>query len=175
MTSIVRIVRDWMRGIPKDVPLDYSRITENLYIAAWPTKHDVEKIKSLGVRLIVSTILERTDKELNAPPLTLVRVHATDLGSRLIFPTSQLLKGVKPTVGALQASEGVMDFCKAGKHRSATMTACVLVGLGHTADEAISMVKQGRAKADFKPAHIERIKSFEEVWTKQQATKASKH
>lgn len=172
MTSIVRIIHDWMKGIPKDVPLDYSQITENLYIGAWPTKYNVEKIKSLGVSLIISTILERTDKELNEPPLTLVRTHATDLGSRLIFPTSQILKGVEPAVAALQEGKGVMVFCKAGKHRSATMTACVLVGMGHTADEAIQIVEQGRQQAEFKPAHIARIKSFEEVWKEKQAATA---
>ena len=58
-----------MRGIPKDAPLDYSRITENLYIGAWPTKYNVETIKSLDVTLIIAAILERTDKELNQPPL----------------------------------------------------------------------------------------------------------
>ena len=34
MTSIVRLIRDKMRGIPKDVPLDYSQITDDIYICA---------------------------------------------------------------------------------------------------------------------------------------------
>lgn len=40
MTSIARVVRDWMRGIPKDAPLDYTQITDELYIGAWPTKYN---------------------------------------------------------------------------------------------------------------------------------------
>ena len=171
MTSIVRIVRDWMRGIPKDVPLDYSLIDENLFIGAWPTKVHIETIKSLGVKLVISTILETPDKELGQPPLKLVRVRATDMGKRLIFPTGQILKGVEAALSALQAGDGVMVFCKAGKHRSATLTACILVGMGHSADEAIRMVEQGRPEAEFKTAHRQRIQSFEKVWQEHQEEK----
>ena len=160
-----------MRGIPKDVPLDYSQITENLYIGAWPTKYHREKIIALGVTLIVSTILERTDKELNQAPLTLVRTHATDLGPRLIFPTGQILKGVEPAVAAIQKGHKVMAFCKAGKHRSATMSACILVGLGHPADEAIKIVEAGREEAEIKETHRQAIHKFEETWRKRNTQK----
>lgn len=164
MTSLVRLIRDKVRGIPKDVPLDYSQITENLYIGAWPTKYHREKIISLGVSLVIATILERIDKELDEPPLTLIHTRATDLGPRLIYPTGQLMKGVKPAVAAIQNGDKVMVFCKAGKHRSATMTACVLVGLGHTTDEAIKIVEAGRSEAEIKETHRETIHKFEEAW-----------
>jgi protein tyrosine phosphatase (PTP) superfamily phosphohydrolase (DUF442 family) len=164
MRSIVRTFRDKFRGIPKDAPLDYSPIIENLYIGAWPTRYNVETIKSLGVRLIISTILEKPDKELGEPPLRLVRVRATDMGKRLIFPDSQIMKGVEAALPALEAGEGVMVFCKAGKHRSATLTACILVGLGYPADDAIRTVEQARSKADFKDSHRQRIRSFEQLW-----------
>ena len=102
MTSLIRLIRDKIRGIPKDIPLDYSQIADNLYIAAWPTKYHREKIISLGVTLIIATILERTDKELNQPPLRLVHTRGSDVGSRLIYPMGQLMKGVKPAVAAQQ-------------------------------------------------------------------------
>lgn len=172
MTSIVRIIRDWMRGIPKDVPLDYSPITENLFIGAWPTKYHVETIESLGVKLVISTILETPDKELGQSPLSMVRVRATDLGPRLLFPTGQVLKGVNAALPVLQAGEGVMVFCKAGKHRSATLTACILVGMGHSADEAMRMVEEARSQAEFKAAHQRRIRSFEQEWRAHQKEKS---
>jgi protein-tyrosine phosphatase len=164
MTSIVRLIRDALRHIPKDVPLDYSPITENLFIGAWPTKYHVETIKSLGVSLVISTILETPDKELGQEPLSLVRVRATDLGPRLIFPTGQLMKGVEAAVPMLHAGEGVMVFCKAGKHRSAAMTSCILVAMGHAAEEAMRTVEQARPTADLKPSIRQRIMSFEKVW-----------
>lgn len=165
MTSLIRLIRDKIRGIPKDVPLDYSQITDSLYIAAWPTKYHREKIVSLGVTMIIATILERTDKELNQPPLTLVHTRGSDVGSRLIYPTSQIMKGVKPAVAAIQNGSKVMVFCKAGKHRSATMTACVMVGLGHTTDDAIKIVEAGREQAEIKETHRETIRKFEQAWT----------
>lgn len=168
MSSIIRVLRDKLRGIPKDVPLDYSAITENLFIGAWPTKYHVETIKSLGVRLVISTILETPDKELGQPPLSLVRVRATDLGPRLIFPRGQVLKGVEAALPVLERGEGVMVFCKAGKHRSATLTACILVGMGHSADEAMRIVSEARPKAEFKTAHRNRIESFEKQWRARQ-------
>ena len=171
MTSIVRIIRDKLRGIPKDVPLDYSPITENLFIGAWPTKYHVETTKSLGVKLVISTILETPDKELGQPPLSLVRVRASDLGPRLLFPTGQILKGVNAALPVLQAGDGVMVFCKAGKHRSATLTACILVGMGHSADEAMRMVQEARPQAEFKTAHQKRIRSFEKDWRERQEEK----
>lgn len=75
------------------------------------------------------------------------------------------MKGVKPAVAAVQNGDKVMVFCKAGKHRSATMTACVLVGLGHTTDEAIKIVESGRKQAEIKETHRERIRKFEQTWT----------
>ena len=164
MRSIVRTLRDKLRGIPEDIPLDYSQITDNLYIAAWPTRVHRQQIIDLGVRLVISTILEKPDKELGEPPLRLVRVRATDMGKQLIFPDGQIMKGVEAALPVLERGEGVMVFCKAGKHRSATLTACVLVGMGHPADEAIQMVQQGRDKADFNDSHRQAVREFEQKW-----------
>ena len=166
MTSLIRLIRDKIRGIPKDVELDYSQITENLYIGAWPTKYHREKIISLDVTLVIATILERIDKELGESPLTLVHTRGTDLGPRLLFPTGQLLKGVEPAVSTIQNGSKVMVFCKAGMHRSATMTSCILVALGHPADEAITIVETGRPKVDIKEPHRKAIHKFEQTWHK---------
>ena len=169
MSSIIRLIRDKMRGIPKDVPLDYSQITDNIYIGAWPTKYHRDTIISLGVTLIVATILESADKELNEPPLQLVHTRATDLGSRLIYPTGQILKGVNAAVSAIGNGRKVMVYCKAGRHRSATMTACILVGLGHPADEAIAIVRAGRDEVHINATHSEAIHKFEQTWKARQA------
>ena len=153
-----------MRGIPKDIPLDYSQITDDIYIGAWPTKYHRDTIISLGVTLIIATILESADKELNQPPLRLVHTRATDLGSRLIYPTGQILKGVEAAVSAIGNGHKVMVYCKAGKHRSATMTSCVLVGLGHAADEAIEIVRAGRDQVEIHETHRQAFNKFEQTW-----------
>jgi protein-tyrosine phosphatase len=144
--------------------LDYSQITEQVYIGAWPTKYHRDTVISLGVTLLVATILESIDKELDQPPLEVVHTRGTDLGKYLIFPTSQLLKGVEPAVTGIRNGDRVMVFCKAGKHRSATVTSCVLVGLGHSPDEAMGIVEAGRPIVEFNDAMRQKVRGFESVW-----------
>ncbi len=164
MTSIVRIVRDWWRGIPKDVALDSSQIIENLYIGAWPTKYNVEEIKALDVRLVISTILESVDKELGDPPLTLLKVRFTDAFYYPIYPINKMITAVEHALPVLRAGEGVMVFCKSGRHRSAAMSSCILIGLGHSAEEAIQIVTETRSQADLNERIQGRIKKFEKAW-----------
>ena len=74
------------------------------------------------------------------------------------------MKGVEPAVAHIQNGGKVMVFCKAGKHRSAAMTSCILVGLGHPADEAIKIVEDARSQAEIRESIREIIHNFEQVW-----------
>jgi protein tyrosine phosphatase (PTP) superfamily phosphohydrolase (DUF442 family) len=134
MTSIVRLVRDWMRGIPKEAPLDYTQIADDLYIGAWPTKYNLDTIQSLGVTVILSTILESVDKELGQPPLQLVKMRMTDsIPNHPYYPTKTLMRGVDAALAAFERGEKVMVFCKSGRHRSAATSCCILIGRGYGA------------------------------------------
>lgn len=168
MTSLIRTIRDLLRGIPKDAPLDYTQITDDLYIGAWPTKYNIETIKGLGVTLILSTILESVDKELGEPPLRLVKMRMTDaIPNRPYYPTKTLLRGVNAAVDAFDQGEKVMVFCKSGRHRSVTTACCILVGQGYTSDAAIELVESKRSQSDLNPALRQRIVDFEETWLNQ--------
>lgn len=63
MTSLVRLIRDRIRGILKDLPPDHSQITDIFYIGAWQTKCHRETILSLDVTLVIATILDTIDKQ----------------------------------------------------------------------------------------------------------------
>ena len=103
MPSLIRTIRDWMHGIPKDAPLDYTQITGDLYIGAWPTKYNVDTIQSLGVTVVLSTILESVDKELGQPPLQLVKMRMTDaIPNRPYYPTKTLMRGVDAALAAFE-------------------------------------------------------------------------
>ena len=165
MTSLIRTIRDWMRGIPKDAPLEYSQITDDLYIGAWPTKYNVDTIQSLGIKLVISTILENVDKELGQPPLRLVKMRMSDaIPKRPYYPTKTLMRGVNAAMEAFENGEKVMVFCKSGRHRSVTTACCILVGRGYGAEEAIDLVESKRPQADLNDALRMRIKSFEQAW-----------
>jgi protein tyrosine/serine phosphatase len=65
----------------------------------------------------------------------------------------------------IENGESVLIYCHAGRHRSVAMGACILIAMGHTADEAMELVREGRAVADPHARHIERqIRKFEEEW-----------
>jgi len=165
MTSLVRTVRDWMRGMPKDAPLDYSQITGDLYIGAWPTKYNLDTIQSLGVTVLLSTILPSVDKELGQPPLQLVKIRMTDaIPIRPYYPTKTLMRGVDVALSAFERGEKVMVFCQSGRHRSPTTSCCILIGQGLRAEDAIELVESKRAKADLYPGIRKRIKRFEQEW-----------
>ena len=169
MTSIVRVIRDWMRSIPKDAPLDYSQITEDLYIGAWPTKYNVDTIQSLGVTVVISTILESVDKELGQPPLQLVKMRMTDsIPNHPYYPTKTLMRGVDAALATFERSEKVMVFCKSGRHRSAATSCCILIGRGYGAEEAMELVERRRSEADLNPAIRKRIERFEQEWQQRQ-------
>lgn len=169
MTSLVRTVLDRVRGIPKDAPLDYSQITSDLYIGAWPTKYNVDTIKSLGVTVVLSTILERVDKELGKPPLQLVKIGMTDsIPFRPYYPTKTLMRGVDAALAAFERGEKVMVFCKTGRHRSAATSCCILIGQGYGAEEAMELVESKRAEADLNPGIRRRIERFEQEWQERQ-------
>ena len=78
------------------------------------------------------------------------------------------MKGVKAALAAFERGEKVMAFCKSGRHRSAATSACILIGQGYRADDAIELVKSKRSAADFRPAICQRIERFEQQWTQQQ-------
>jgi hypothetical protein len=82
-----------MHGTPKDAPLEYSQITDDLYIGAWPTKYNIDTIQSPGVTLVLSTILESVNKELGQPPLRLVKIRMKDaLPNHPYYPTESLMR-----------------------------------------------------------------------------------
>lgn len=165
MTSLIRTIRDLMRGIPKDAPLEYTQITDDLFIGAWPTKYNIETIQGLGVTLVLSTILESVDKELGQPPLRLVKMRMTDaIPKKPYYPTKTLLRGVNAALDAFANGEKVMVFCKSGRHRSVTTSCCILVGQGYTSEEAMELVESKRKESDLNPALRQRIVDFEEVW-----------
>ncbi len=59
--------------------------------------------------------------------------------------------------------------CKAGVHRSVAQAACVLIGMGYSADDAMALIKEKRAVADPDVSYIQkRIRKFERQWQSQE-------
>ncbi len=144
--------------------MDVSAINGSLFIATRPQERDVGAVQALGVSLVLNMIWSRPAAGLNQPPLRLVTLRTFD-SPLLLMPLTKLRTGVEAALPVLDQGGRVLVYCRKGRHRSVAMTACILVGLGHSADEAMQLIAARRVAADPHAPHIEsRIRAFESQW-----------
>jgi protein-tyrosine phosphatase len=75
--------------------------------------------------------------------------------------------GVRRALPVIRGGESVMVYCREGKHRSVAMACCILIGLGYSAEAAMTLVKERREAADPDIWYIqERIRKFGQRWGK---------
>jgi hypothetical protein len=147
------------------MPLDISRITETLYIAAHPTPADADYLRQLPTDLMLSIRMR--------PPEPVVRAAAKEwfhmpcIDSPLTpLPMLLLWTGVERALPVIQRGGNVVVHCAYGRHRSVALACCILIGQGLAAADAMALVKQQRPVADPYPRYIRsRIERFEANWT----------
>jgi len=145
--------------------MDISKITKQLYIAAHPRAEDASTIRDLNVRLVINMIFIRPAKVYGQPPFRMLTLRTFD-SIFLPIPIRKLIKGVETALPVIDAGDGILVYCREGRHRSVAMAAAVLIGLGHSADHAMKLIKSQRSKADPYAWHIQRrIRKFEAVWS----------
>lgn len=147
--------------------MDISQINDYLYIASLPRAEDAEAIRDRNVSLIINMIFIRPPSVYTQPPFRMLTLRTFDF-VLLPIPIAKLRKGVEVALPVIQDGESVLIYCHAGRHRSVAMGACILIAMGYTADEAMQIVREGRAVADPHAGHIERqIRKFEDEWPTQ--------
>ena len=148
-------------------PFEYSQITDQIYVAAWPTGEDYDVLKELGVRLVINMDWVPADEKLSEPPLRVLALTEIDTP---LTPMSMenMWKGVDEAQKTYKESGKVMVYCKGGVHRSVVMACCILISGGYNAEEAMARVKARRPVADPYTEHFKsRILKFEEEWSAQ--------
>jgi hypothetical protein len=152
--------------------LDASAITDALYIAARPRRNHVSGVRGLNINLVISMIWFRPVSELMRPPFRIVRLPTVD-NPLFPLPIWMLRRGVEAALPVMSDGGRVLVYCRAGRHRSVAMACCILIGLGMTAEDAMSLVVEHRPAADPHAPHIERrIRAFERDWLDRQAAAA---
>ena len=147
---------------------DVSAITDQLFIASRPRARHVESVRGLGVDLVLSMIWFAPPRELTRPPFHLMRLPTVD-NPLVPMPLFMLRRGVTAAVLVLNAGGRVLVYCRAGRHRSVAMAACILIARGMSADEAMDTIVAHRPVADPHHPHIERrIRAFETDWLRRQ-------
>ena len=155
------------RYLKKKHPFEFSEISEQLFVAAWPTGENYETINALGVRLVINMDWVPADKMLGRPPLRVLSL--TEIDSPITpMKMANLWKGVEIAQETIKSGEGVMVYCKGGVHRSVVMACCILISQGYCAEDAMALVKARRPIADPYKEHFKaRILAFEGEWKDQ--------
>lgn len=149
--------------------MDISRITDQLYIAALPKADDATAIESLGVRLVINMLHLPAARVYSRPPFRELRLRTFD-SPWVPIAVRKLVRGVEAALPVLREGHGVLVYCRAGMHRSAAMASCILIAMGHTAEEAMGLVCERRAVADPHVPYIEqRILRFGQHWARSAA------
>jgi protein tyrosine phosphatase (PTP) superfamily phosphohydrolase (DUF442 family) len=145
--------------------VDFSQITDQLYIGKTPTADDYDTLRALGVRLVINMRFERRPaRDRHNPALSSLWLPTFD--SPLVrIPVRALLRGVQAAQAVLDDGGKVYAHCAGGAHRGVAMGAAILISQGYTAAQAMALIKQRRPGADPYAWYIRRqIERFEETW-----------
>jgi protein tyrosine phosphatase (PTP) superfamily phosphohydrolase (DUF442 family) len=145
--------------------MNFSQITDSLFIGDTPRMDDYDMLRKLGVRLVINMRLEkRPIIDLHNPPLEFLWLPTLDNPAFLI-PIRFLIRGVQAALATIQTGGKVYAHCQKGRHRGPAMGASILIALGYDPDEAIELIKVQRPIADPDAFYIRsRILRFAHAW-----------
>jgi len=154
--------------------MDASQITDYLYISRRVYDWDVPTLQEMDIRLAISMIAHlRPPKALRESSVDVLHFRTFDF-PLLPIPVKTLIRGVESSLPVIQDGHKVLVFCEAGRHRSVAMAACILVGMGYPADEAMNLIVEKRRVADPYAGHIQRqIRKFESYWNQRSKPQAA--
>lgn len=147
--------------------MDISLITDYLYVGSQPTVEQAEAIGALGIQLIISMRVEsQPHKNFSRPPLRMLWLRTFDIFF-LPIPLAALEQGVRTALPIIANGGRVLTHCHRGKHRSVAMAAAILIAMGHSAEQAMHLLREKRAIARPQTWYIRRqIQLFETYWQK---------
>ena len=145
--------------------MDFSRITDDLFIGTTPSTKDYDLLRRHDVKLVINMRVERwPHKDRFDPPLSLLWLPTFD--SPLVpIPISFLKRGVNAALETIQHGGRVYAHCAGGVHRGVTMGAAILIAQGYESTDAMNLIKKRRRHADPFVFYIRsRILKFEKEW-----------
>jgi protein-tyrosine phosphatase len=145
--------------------VNYSKITEDLFIGTTPGIQEYDRLRDLGVRLVINMRVEyRLRPDPHDPPLSLLWLPSFD--SPFVPISIALLKrGAKAAVETIRGGGKVYAHCAGGVHRGVAMGAAVLIAQGHPPEVAMELIKNRRSIADPGVFYIRnRILGFARQW-----------
>jgi protein tyrosine phosphatase (PTP) superfamily phosphohydrolase (DUF442 family) len=145
--------------------MNFSQITETLFIGDTPVVKDYDILRELGIRLVINMRLEKRPlRDPHRPSLRFLWLPTFD-NPAFVIPIRTLIKGVREALGTIQTGGKVYTHCQRGRHRGVAMGASILIALGYDPDEAMELIKVRRPIADPDIFYIRRrILRFAHAW-----------
>ena len=146
--------------------MNFSCITEDLFIGTSPSRRDFETLRELGVGLVINMRWLPGPRPLfGDPSIRYMWLHTFD-NPVLPIPLRALIRGVQEALKEIQSGGKVYTHCAKGRHRSVAMAAAILIAQGVDPIEAIRLIKVRRPVADPDIFYIRRrIELFARHWS----------
>jgi hypothetical protein len=145
--------------------MNYSKITEQLYVGTAPAADDYDTLRELGVTLVINMVIISPPKhDPRTPPMKTIWLPTID-SPLFPLPMLALEKGVKEGLKVIEGGGTVYAHCAKGRHRGPAMAACILIAQGMSSEQAMELIKHQRPISDLKMWYImHRILKFEQTW-----------
>jgi protein tyrosine phosphatase (PTP) superfamily phosphohydrolase (DUF442 family) len=145
--------------------MDFSQITNDLFIGTMPTATDYDLLRDFGVRLVINMRFMRGPQpDLHPEALNLLWLRTID-SPIILIPIRKLIQGTQAALETIRNGGKVYSHCAKGRHRSVAMGAAILVAQGHTPETAMQLIKKQRPIADPGLYYIRsRVVHFARLW-----------
>lgn len=147
--------------------MDFSQITDDLFIGTTPEVSDYDLLRNSGVRLVINMRFARGPyPDIHPQALNFLWLRTIDSPLSLI-PMQKLLKGTQLAIETIKTGGKIYSHCAKGRHRSVAMGAAILIAQGWAPEQAIIKIKQARPISDPNIFYIRmRIFQFARLWKK---------
>jgi hypothetical protein len=146
--------------------MNFSRITDDLFIGSMPLVHHYDQLRELGVRLIINMRFSIAPKlDLHEAPINTLWLRSLD---NPFFPISihKLMRGAQAALETIRDGGKVYAHCAYGRHRGVAMGACILIAQGYTPQAAMDLIIERREVADPYAYYIRpQIMKFARTWS----------
>jgi len=145
--------------------MDYSKITDDLFIGTTPSVGNYDTLRELGVRLVINMRLtHHPEPDLHVQPLHFLSLRTID-SPFFPIPMKALHRGARAALETIRDGGKVYAHCAGGVHRGVAMGACILVAQGHDPQAAMRLIVERRLFADPYIFYIRnRILRFAREW-----------
>jgi len=145
--------------------VDFSQITQSLLVGKTPTTEDYQKLRELGVKLVINMRVEkRPNPDVHNPSIPVLWLPTFDF-PLIPIPLFLLERGVNAALKTIQRGESVYIHCAGGAHGSVALATCLLIAQGSSPEDAMERIKNRRPAADPDVWYIRRqILRFAKQW-----------